>query len=86
MIHANGPAKDILPWLENMRKKCIKEENFITPFPIQLPSPKGSGVKFFMMNENESSQKNLIDEEKLNEIRCVKSLKNIKDKLKVCYK
>ena len=84
LIHANGPAKDILPWIEEVRARCEKgNDDFRLPLPSQTISSnylirKAADVSQFGPNPNEDIM--------MREQDCEKSFRSVKQRMKFCFK
>ena len=88
LIHANGSAKHILGWLENVKSRCEEEDlDFILSLPSQTITPPGQSMKYFIKTMNYNSKiLNSNQESIAKEKKCLTSNIKMKDKLKYCTK
>ena len=88
MIHANGSAKHILGWLENVKSRCKEEDtDFILPLPSQTITPPGQSMKYIIKTMNHTPKVLNFNQDTIaKEKNCLNSNIRMKDKLKFCTK
>ena len=88
MIHACGPAKDMLPWFERMQRKCEKDNtDFTQEIPPQTIFEPVKGKTIYVIKEGNvrlyGPNPNEATVQKHN--KCLETYQNIKSQLKHCF-